>query len=87
MAYVAAAFVSLVMCNVLVPQVRGFNDRAAPALQDGSPPFKQPFNGRLHAIDKHLLPFHLSFNKSAATCMPAPEMAYPSDVGIINGGW
>lgn len=88
MVYVAAALTRSLDCNNDVnAQVRGFNDRAAPALKDGSPPFKQPFNGHLHPIDKHLLPFHLSFNKSAASCMPAPEMAYPSDVGIINGGW
>lgn len=34
----------------------------------------------------YILPFNLQFDKTAATCMPAPEMAYASDINIFNGG-
>lgn len=34
----------------------------------------------------YILPFNLQFNKTAASCMPAPAMAYASDINILNGG-
>jgi phospholipase C len=34
----------------------------------------------------YTLPFPLSFDRSAASCMGAPEMAYPSNMNILNGG-
>lgn len=30
--------------------------------------------------------YRLEFNTTSATCMPAPEMAYASDIHIHNGG-
>mgnify|MGYP006090182805 CR=1 FL=1 len=38
------------------------------------------------ADDAYILPFPLLFNTTAATCMPAPEMAYESNIHIWNGG-
>lgn len=60
--------------------VRGFNDRAAPSLPNGSNIFQQP------AADTYILPFHLEFNKTAASCMPAPDMGYWVDIAMFNGG-
>lgn len=36
--------------------------------------------------DSYMLPFHLAFNETSATCMPAPEMDYPCDLKMWNNG-
>lgn len=36
--------------------------------------------------DEYMLPFHLAFNETSATCMPAPEMDYPCDLKMWNNG-
>jgi len=36
--------------------------------------------------DGYILPFHLEFNTTSATCMPAPEMDYPTDLKMRNNG-
>ena len=36
--------------------------------------------------DAYMLPFLLDFKTTAATCMPAPEMAYPCDIKMWNSG-
>lgn len=65
--------------------VRGFNDRAAPLLPNGRSPFYQPVK-KIDEEDDYMLPYPLSFEKTSATCMPAPTMSYPSDIGIWNNG-
>eukprot|EP01087_Luapelamoeba_hula_P016306 TRINITY_DN5011_c0_g1_i2.p1 TRINITY_DN5011_c0_g1~~TRINITY_DN5011_c0_g1_i2.p1 ORF type:complete len:748 (+),score=82.97 TRINITY_DN5011_c0_g1_i2:70-2313(+) len=62
--------------------VRGFNDRAHPRLANGKPIFYQP----VKSAQSYILPFYLAFDKTATQCMPAPEMAYESDINIYNGG-
>jgi len=69
--------------------VRGFNDRAAPLLPSGRSPFYQPvkkLEDNEQEQDDYMLPYPLLFNKTSASCMPAPRMAYPSDIGIMNNG-
>lgn len=61
--------------------VRGFNDRAHPRLPNGDPIFYQPAGDQ-----SYILPFPLLFDKTSTQCMPAPEMAYESDINIFNGG-
>ncbi|KAL6047517.1 phospholipase C, partial [Balamuthia mandrillaris] len=61
--------------------VRGFNDRAHPRLPNGRPIFYQPAGK-----DSYILPFNLQFDRTSAQCMPAPQMAYESDIMIFNGG-
>ena len=34
----------------------------------------------------YIIPFHLAFNKSAASCMGAPAMGYDPDIPIFNDG-
>ena len=34
----------------------------------------------------YMLPFHVSFNKTSATCMAAPEMDYPCDIKMWANG-
>lgn len=36
--------------------------------------------------NEYMLPFHLAFNETSATCMPAPEMDYPCDLKMWNNG-
>jgi len=60
--------------------VRGFNDRAHPPLPSGKPIFYQP------CMDTYILPFYLDFDKTSTQCMPAPQMAYESDINIFNEG-
>ena len=73
--------------------VRGFNDHAAPPLPSGLPPFFQPvshcplLDWFEKAKNPYMLPFHLAFNETSATCMPAPTMNYQTDVKIWNKGW
>eukprot|EP01083_Nonionella_stella_P090175 251955_1 len=63
--------------------VRGFNDRAAPLLAaNGLSPFYQPYDTN----GSYLLPFHLSFETTSATCMNAPLMDYYHDIQIWNNG-
>jgi phospholipase C len=64
--------------------VRGFNDRSAPPLPNGRSVFAQPIST---SNDSYMLPFPLYFTNTSTQCMPAPEMAYPSDTNIFNGGW
>lgn len=64
--------------------VRGFEDRAAPNLPSGLPPFYQPIDAA--NLSSYQLPYPLVFEKTSATCMPAPMMSYPSDIGIWNKG-
>ena len=63
--------------------VRGFNDRAAIQLPSGLPAFYQPVNSNL---SEYMLPFHVDSMTTSATCMDAPTMDYPHDIGIINQG-
>jgi len=63
--------------------VRGFNDRAAIQLPSGLPAFYQPVNSNL---SEYMLPFHVDSMTTSATCMDAPTMDYPHDIGIINHG-
>ena len=58
-----------------------------PLLKLTADPSESPAEERRRVADDHyMLPFPLSFNKTAATCMPAPEMAYESNIHILNGG-
>ena len=34
----------------------------------------------------YMLPFHLAFNETSATCMPAPDMGYVPDIKMWNKG-
>lgn len=36
--------------------------------------------------DDYMIPFHLAFDETSATCMPAPEMDYPCDLKMWNNG-
>lgn len=63
--------------------IRGFNDRAHPPLPNGQPIFYQPVEG---ADQSYILPFYLQFDKTSTQCMPAPMMAYESDIQIFNEG-
>jgi phospholipase C len=64
--------------------VRGFNDRAAIPLRSGLDSLYQPVDQ--NDLTKYQLPFHTSTMSTSSICMPAPAMAYPSDIGIWNGG-
>ena len=64
--------------------VRGFNDRTAVQLPSGLPAFYQPVNQ--NNLSEYMLPFHVDSMTTSATCMDAPTMDYPHDIGIINHG-
>ena len=62
--------------------IRGFNDRAPFPMTNKMPnAFYQPTSD-----GKYMLPFRVDVKRTNAQCMPAPEMAYKSDIGITNGG-
>jgi phospholipase C len=62
--------------------VRGFNDRMAITLPNGAPVWKQPTG----TAGAYTLPFHMDTTTTSATCASAPEMDYPTDIGIWNNG-
>lgn len=64
--------------------VRGFNDRSAVQLPSGLSSFYQPVDQR--NLSQYMLPFHVDSMTTSATCMDAPTMNYPTDMGIIDGG-
>ena len=64
--------------------VRGFNDRAAPPLRSGLSSFYQPIDQE--DLNQYRLPFKIDTDKTAAQCMPAPQMWYPTDIDIWNDG-
>ena len=43
-------------------------------------------NALSSASDSYILPFHLAFNRTAASCMGAPAMGYDPDIPIFNEG-
>ena len=64
--------------------VRGFNDRTTVPMQSGFDAFHQPLDQK--DLTSYMLPFPAEANRTAAMCMPAPEMFYPTDIKIINKG-
>jgi len=64
--------------------IRGFNDRATVPLSNGHDAFHQPTN--TSDLSEYMLPFRAEKNRTAAMCMPAPEMYYPTDIKIFNEG-
>lgn len=64
--------------------VRGFNDRTLVMLSTGRDAFFQPVD--VNDETKYMLPYRTIANESNAMCMPAPEMYYPTDIKIWNGG-
>ena len=63
---------------------RGFADRHAPFLPDGNPVWYQPVGKAQNGEAEYLLPFHLEFNRTAASCMAAPEMDFDTDIAMFN---
>jgi phospholipase C len=64
--------------------VRGFADRTAPLLPNGSPVWYQPTNAS--NADSYMLPWHVDSQRTSASCMRAPEMDWPTDIAMWNGG-
>ena len=64
--------------------VRGFNDRTTVPMQSGFDAFHQPTDQ--DNLEKYMLPFPAESNQTAAMCMGAPEMFYPTDIKIVNKG-
>jgi phospholipase C len=64
--------------------VRGFNDRTPPMLKTGRDSFWQPID--VNNPDAYMLPFRTVANETNTMCMPAPEMYYPTDIQMYNGG-
>jgi len=64
--------------------VRGFNDRTTVPMPTGLDAFHQPTNTSDYS--QYQLPFLAEPNKTAAMCMPAPEMYYPTDIRMWNKG-
>ena len=62
--------------------VRGYNDRTAIQLPSGRSSFYQPTNTSDNTT--YMLPFHVDTLTTSATCMDAPEMDYPIDIGMFN---
>jgi len=64
--------------------VRGFNDRNPVMLKSGLDAFHQPIDQS--DLSQYMLPFRTKANETNAMCMPAPEMYYPTDINMWNGG-
>jgi phospholipase C len=64
--------------------IRGFNDRAAVPLRSGLNAFYQPIDQ--DNLDDYMLPFRVDPSKTNCMCMDAPEMYYPTDINMWNGG-
>lgn len=64
--------------------VRGFNDRNPVMLKSGLDAFHQPID--VNDPSQYMLPFRAEANETNAMCMPAPEMYYPTDINMWNGG-